>query len=244
MPKSRKTPLVAALLFAILSLVLVNSRPKEPTYDGRTLSYWLKRRHEQTKVKWLPPAETQQTRKAIRSIGTNAIPWLLEWLHYEPNPVPQAVLNRVEWSFWTRGIGSFIRYGTGHSNERAESVVLAFQTLGTNAALAVEDLNSLMRDGTHPLTCVRATMALGSLGPYAFPALSNALFTTNQHERQLVALELFEMVHDPTVGTNQVLPLVIRAAQDPDPRVSKYAVGFLNEIVPNLSTNTPSPRSN
>jgi len=82
-------------------------------------------------------------------------------------------------------------------------------------------------------------MALGCLGPYAFTALSDALVSTNQHERQLVALQLFEMSHDPAVGTNKVLPCVIRAMHDSDPMVSEYATEFFAKIAPEILTNAP-----
>jgi len=75
-------------------------------------------------------------------------------------------------------------------------------------------------------------MALGNLGSSGFPALADALFSTNQRERQLVALQLFELSHEPDVGTNRVLPFVLRAMHDPDPMVSNYAVGFFAKIAP------------
>lgn len=232
--KSHLRKMIILLACGILTLALVWTllREREPSYRGRTLSYWLERRQQLVKAQRPSPAGLDESQRAILAIGTNAIPWLLAWIRYEPNPVPQSVLNRVQWSYWSTPIGNFIRYGSESRNSRAENVVLAFGTLGTNAAPALPGLVPLMKDRTRPLTSVRATMAFGCLGPYAFPVLGEALFSTNQHERQLVALQLFEMCHDPAVGTNKVLPFVVRAMHDPDPMVSNYAAGIFAKIAP------------
>ncbi len=73
-------------------------------------------------------------------------------------------------------------------------------------------------------------MALGALGSCAFEPLAKSLFDPTQHERQLVALELLEMCHDPSVGTNKVLPYVIKAMKDSDPALSRYASMFYAQI--------------
>jgi len=237
----RKRLILLACGILTLALVWVLLGKREPRYQGRTLSYWLERREQFVKARRPSSAGQDESQKAILTIGTNAIPWLLAWIRYEPNPVPQSILNRVLWSYWSTPVGNFIRYGYGSRNSRAENVVLAFDTLGTNAAPALPGLILLMKDRTHPLTSVRATMALGCLGPHAFPALAEALFSTNQHERQLVALQLFEMSHDAAVGTNKVLPFVVRAMHDPDPMVSNYAARVFARIAPATLTNAPPP---
>jgi hypothetical protein len=212
-------------LLGVLALTLRKTR--EPSYGGHPLSYWLKN------------SKSAEAKPAIRSAGTNAIPWLLAWIRYEPHPVPQFVVNRVEWSYWTTPIGHFVMFGFGSANDRAEKVPWAFGVLGTNGVPALGDLTTLMKDRAHPWASTRATMALGSIGPPALPALAEALFSTNQRERQLVALELFEMSHDPAVGTNKVLPFVVRAMRDPDQQVSNYAAKVFSKLAPKASTKAP-----
>ncbi len=53
-----------------------------------------------------------------------------------------------------------------------------------------------------------------------------------------MALELFEKSHDRAVGTNRILPFVLRAMKDADPRLSKYASEFLAGIAPAAGTNS------
>jgi hypothetical protein len=240
MRKHRTALLLLVVTSLLLLLVFVVLHDNEPTYHGHSLSYWLQRNQESSKARRTQTEQPDSPKQAILAIGTNAIPWLLKWIRYEPNPVPKPVLNRVQWTFWNTRIGGMIMFGTGRANSRAEAAVLAFDTLGTNAAPALNNLVLLMQDSTHPMTSVRATMALGGLGQCALPALAQALFTPTQHERQLVALELFEMSHDPAIGTNRILPFVRRALNDPDPQLSRYASKFLARIAPGAITNAPS----
>ncbi len=207
-------------------------------YAGHTLSYWLDRYQESVKARRPNAAQSDSPSKAILAIGTNATPWLLKWIRYEPNPVPTFVLNRADWSFWNTRFGAAIMFGPGPGNSRAQAAVRAFGILGTNAAPALEDLVLMMHDSSHPMTGTRATMALGGLGQCAFPALAQELANPRQRERQLVALELFEMRHDPGVGTNKVLPYVTMAANDPDPQLRQYASNFLAEVGPAILTNS------
>src|SRR5260221_7633398 len=70
---------VAAVLGWFLSGWLSGKR--EPAYKGRSLSQWIGR---------LPGIPTQDSAteadRAVREIGTNAVPFLLEWIAYEPEP--------------------------------------------------------------------------------------------------------------------------------------------------------------
>ncbi len=59
---------------------------REPRYQGRSLSDWLFQA-EQSNNK---PAEFEAARKAVLSIGTNAIPFLLKWTEYPRRPSDRA----------------------------------------------------------------------------------------------------------------------------------------------------------
>src|SRR5256885_15128646 len=50
------------------------AREREPQYKGRSLTGWL-RRYE---------SKDGEAAAAVRQIGTNAIPFLLKWMCYEP----------------------------------------------------------------------------------------------------------------------------------------------------------------
>jgi len=76
------------IVFAIVLLVLLGGlawevlRPREKMYEGRPLSYWLKRQ-EDAKYGLVTPEKQklrEQADETIRQIGTNALPELLRML--------------------------------------------------------------------------------------------------------------------------------------------------------------------
>src|SRR5437762_13118149 len=83
MRKRRIYLLLLLLAVAVVGLILAGAfRPRdgaEPEYGGRKLSQW---------VVELPPdaseSGTSAAEIAVRNIGTNALPYLLTWIGYEP----------------------------------------------------------------------------------------------------------------------------------------------------------------
>ena len=57
--------------------------PKEPEYQGKKLSEWVTFHSHGSKV---APNNPDFAASAIRNIGTNAVPWLVRWIAYEPPP--------------------------------------------------------------------------------------------------------------------------------------------------------------
>ncbi|NJO56763.1 MAG: hypothetical protein HC834_11060, partial [Rhodospirillales bacterium] len=64
---------------------------REPSFGGRSLSQWLED----------PGLSHEETRRGVRAIGTNGIPWFKEWLGYEETWLERQVneLNRVQRDF-------------------------------------------------------------------------------------------------------------------------------------------------
>ena len=83
---------VAAVVGLVAALAL---RPAEPRYGGRALSQWVRR----------PAGDTQGD--AIRQIGTNAVPFLLEWMQYE----------RPAWKSDVYGIVNMVKKHLGISGD-------------------------------------------------------------------------------------------------------------------------------
>src|SRR5690242_3243308 len=63
---------LAAVTVVAIVAVAVWPGDREPEYQGKKLSEWLAMQHEH-------PAEAA---RAVRAIGTNAIPFLLRWADY------------------------------------------------------------------------------------------------------------------------------------------------------------------
>ena len=85
----------AGLLAAVIAGTLyVAFLPKEPSYNGKPLTYWLK--HYQS-VRWHDPndAKLVESREAIRHIGTNAIPTFLRMLRAKDSALKTKLM---EWN--------------------------------------------------------------------------------------------------------------------------------------------------
>jgi hypothetical protein len=143
----RKQLLVLCLGGALLCaavLIICLSGPKEPSYEGKKLSEWMKIVSPSGQYgAWLD-LESAQGQAAIRSIGTNALPSLLKWISYE---MPQWQV-RVETNL-TRGPAFCKRIAAAMKAReiRAGRAVQAFGALGREAEPAVPELAALLRTG-------------------------------------------------------------------------------------------------
>src|SRR5690348_12098163 len=73
--------LTGAVLIASLLVFLWPERgPKEPRYQGKSLSEWIARAVPIPRA----PSMHADAEEAIRHMGTNALPCLLQWLDYQP----------------------------------------------------------------------------------------------------------------------------------------------------------------
>ncbi len=117
--------------------------PSEPECRGHSLSYWV----EQYTGLRGTEAERADMQSAIREMGTNALPCLVDWLRNGP----------------PRGT---------HSKFAAAYVM---QLLGPSAAPAIPDLAGLANDASHKGLASTALWALQSIGPAALPAVTARL---------------------------------------------------------------------
>src|SRR5215510_13709512 len=85
MRKRRFYLLLIGAVVVIGVLVAVVSGPREPEYNGRKLSEWV---DDYNRDAWYSSYRKFHSQvaaeEAIKHAGTNALPWLLEWIQYEP----------------------------------------------------------------------------------------------------------------------------------------------------------------
>jgi len=74
--------LIVVAVCAALIAVIVALVPREPKYDGRTLSEWIKGAAPRRS----PDPEQTRAIEAVRHIGTNALPCLIKWIGAKPPP--------------------------------------------------------------------------------------------------------------------------------------------------------------
>jgi len=163
-----ETPRQKWLAFAVVLMVagailvtLWKASPDEPAYGGKKLSVWLDELSAlNSSAQWDP--ETKQA-KAVRAIGTNAIPWLLNEM--------SAKGSRMQWRLnQLLGRQNVITYRFPNLDTRLRRAFVGFQALGPIAELATPELLRLVEDkpGWVP-------GALASIGPAAVPALQQCL---------------------------------------------------------------------
>lgn len=265
----RKPIAVAVLIFALATagLLVIFSRDNEPRYEGRSLSEWLALQPmpadleavtAPSKAERIAAVRARDARIiafraekdfAVRAIGTNALPWLLQWMRYELPPWRQQLLKLatrpVEGKTLDEGK---IVYGQslilGKAARLAELADLAFIILNTNAAPAIPELETMMKDNQKPDKGLRAIYALAAIGVPAVQVLTNALADTNQTHRCEI-MQAFYVVRDmipPSRDTYLAacVPALTRALDEPDAEVRRQAEVALYNLDPRALTRVHS----
>ena len=227
------------------------SEKPEPQYAGTKMSEWLALYRRPERNGGLPT----EAELAVRSIGTNALPFLLEWIRYELPSWRKQLLRLatrpVEGKTLDEGK---IIYGNalirGKSARRAALAEVGFVILNTNAASAVPELETLMKNNRKPDVGLRAIYALGEIGGPAIPALTNALADVKQTNRDRIieaiyAVEINSHYSYGDAHKGSSLPALIRALDDSDEWVRRRAyITLYNLALHNLAswtfTNAPA----
>lgn len=224
--------LLAIVLLAVTALVLVK-RPRlaneGPTYEGRSLSVWLscidteKGGPDRTSPFFL------QTSNAIVQIGTNGLPFLLEWIRYKPSRtliVFGSAIEEVSHRLPSTRFGDAIKDWLVRGIRRAEGAKVAFEILGNSAASCVNELSSIANDPGNPDAAWRATLALRGVGPAAYPALLKIASDTNAPNRRSAIYGLGDM------GTNaaSAIPMLIQTLDDSDSAYARTAAHTLGKL--------------
>ena len=145
------------LLIAVVSFTVILLTPGEPAYEGKTLSEWLDQIDLDARIDTNSPAA-----KAIRHMGTNAVPHLLELMQPDISPEEQ---EKLEFGEPTSGI-----FPRQFFHQEA---AVAFGFLGPVAESAIPELSRLLRAPGE--LGYRAGWALGGVGPKGTDVLIDAL---------------------------------------------------------------------
>ena len=222
--RSRRWILLAGAVAAVALLVLL-TRDREPSCQGRSLSAWL-----QVYARELddPPSD-RKAEAAIRQIGTNALPFLVRWVRHESTGdalkrMVNAMLFRMPEASTPRALQ---RWADPELSEpKGVTAAKAFAVLGDQARPVIPELTKLMNDPAAPAGAETAVLALAGIGKAAVPVLSAQLANTNAPQRPLVAL-LFG--NTPALATNAdaIVPLLIHCLGESHERLRECAAGAL-----------------
>ena len=204
-------------LVSIVILFLVSERPREPGYAGKTLTQWLLNTNadwvwipndvyghihdelwyvvsEQVSetnftgpVSWKVVPAPDALCIAVRHIGTNGIPRLIQLISSRPSPwarIRGAIADRLPVK-----LGEFFypHQSRNIAERRKVAAFDGFTILGTNAEPALPALSNLLFQGRDHL---QLTWAIANIGPKGIALLTDALTRTNAHLEEAVALAL------------------------------------------------------
>lgn len=201
------------LFFVALGGVVRVFAPKkasEPIIDGQPLNYWLDDTHD-------PQGPTYGEReKAVRSIGTNAIPFLLEMIAAHEPPK------------WVRGIEDRIRRELRPwSDDLNSKGIEGFRMLNTNAVSVVPALIEICERNYSVSSARAAIEALEEIGAGAQPALPmlvRRFSDTNAEIRMYALASIIRIGGQPDL----VIPAAAKALSDTNISVRWNALSALS----------------
>jgi tetratricopeptide (TPR) repeat protein len=150
-----------ALLFVVIAGWIYLALPaKEPFHNGKPLSYWLMRYEGlvgQTGEDGDDP-EVRECREAIRQIGTNAIPLLLQMLRAKDSALKSKFMDLVERQ-------DYIRFHFAPAAEQNFRAVQGFWCLNDLATNSIPALVQIYTHAPSPLSKDSADSALKGIYP-------------------------------------------------------------------------------
>jgi hypothetical protein len=165
MRKTRAAAITALVLAALGALlwILSSAGEREPVYQGKTLTYWLS---DFSSGRILTPEKMAQDNLAVRQIGTNAIPILLQWISARDGLLKQKMVTWIHRHPW-------VPFRIESSVDKNMLAVSGFRILGkSQAGPAVPALVEIVRTGGGEKTSgynnmTFAIVALAGLDPEA-----------------------------------------------------------------------------
>ena len=207
----RRTIIALLAVVALVVGVLISSRTREPSYNGRTLSEWLEIYLTAEKATGTIRQNGRTAAEAVRAIGTNALPFLLEWIRYEQNPWQRRLGKAIDAGFAPAALDRLTF--SEQRMKRSATAGKGFRILGPDARLVLPDLLRMANDTNSPLTADRACVAMSYLGSDVIPYVVEALTNANHPLHQQAPSIAFEMGY---LGTNaaSLVPLLVQGTQD------------------------------
>jgi HEAT repeat protein len=214
---------LAVLFVAFLGVIIWQAwRTPEPVYQGRALSYWLEGydtgNDNQTHPKGPSPPTFVEANEAIRQIGTNAVPALLQMLEQKDSKFKLAIMGLLQ-------MQHLIKIPNSSANRNFEANQ-GFVALCPRASNAVPQLIEIFDRNPAPFPKQAIPAILGYIGPpavQAIPALLRGVTHTNGIVRGNAIFALRQIHAVPHL----VVPALIKCLNDPDIWVRAQAVRSL-----------------
>lgn len=228
--------LAVSVLLAI-GVVAFWPRDNEPKYNGKTLTAWLVISASRRSDNRWPQAED-----AVRHIGTNALPWLIKWAHYDQPAWQSKTAQSKVWRVLPRQL-----YRVVYNREfQTIWAMEGFRILAPTSPQVSAELERLMDGFPGRRPAVRAWVMVYGLGPAGLPISFNV--ATNRTKPAVLRCAVIDEIGavfsrartnlSPNLQTND-LPIVaglVQCLEEPgsDPTVRVAVTNALRIIAPEM----------
>jgi hypothetical protein len=212
-------------LIAVVTVLVWPRGEREPEYQGKKLSEWLEV-YSQTFPDSSERIEAHRgAARAVREIGTNSLPWILKWIHYERAPWRDGLDRVVKKLPEPLGAEGGVMSG---GEFRAAIALHAFEILGPRANSAVPELTRLLNEPGQQ-TPKNAMTALGCIGKDGLPALLTVLTNGRARDRKHLAF-VFRSKRFEGSDLSAAVPVLVRWLGDKDPQIARDAANTLGAL--------------
>ncbi len=236
MTRRRKILLLSACgLIAVVALCFFSLREKEPSYNGRTLSEWLRDYHAKA-TSLVPDGEEipdEESAAAVSAIGTNAIPILVKWLK-EPALKRERSLDSAAWKIPNERLRDIATDVLWKSSIRRKHYLAGtgFIILGTNAINALPDLANQFNTSDDFYVTLIAAQALSSMGDKGLSVLIAAVRAPDMSKRRAAIACVGDVGAAGHLGTNTsaAVTALIDAAKSEDRSLRWVVIVALGQL--------------
>jgi hypothetical protein len=228
---------LVSLIFATACVIaaILLTRKKEPSHRGYPLNNWVKLLSHDNIQEFGVDCTEDNAPDAIRAIGTNALPFLVEWLKCEggATPVQDAVYKCTQKLPVLQKIHGLEDWAIQDTKEvRSAGALVAFRVLGQSAAQAIPELFRMATKNPRNIWATpqhQAIEALVGIGEPALPALLS--IATNKTVDFRVRSDAAESIgHLGTNAAPAISTLLNILEDDAEPVVGDCAAQALGEI--------------
>jgi len=202
MAQRGKLAIAAAVALIAIALLFTALLPREPKYQGLTMS------------QWLASLDSIPANEALLILGTNNLPLLLRRVGYDPDT---DVLSRLLLRLSRLTGSSRMREIANRRTGLADEARMVIQSLGPKATLAIPQLERILQHGG-PSATPRALRILASLGDDGLAVVAGTTTCTNAATRGFAAHLL--ALHPESTTTRSALTNLLN---DPDPYIRGVA---------------------
>ncbi len=218
MKAARRRPLIIACGCILMCVLVGLFWRREPRYEGRSLSNWLEPRSQ---------IDIDARKKAIRSMGTESLPFLVRWLDTEDQGMPPWAeqldfkLRRLPKPIGPMHLPQRLIPSRGVTSSQ-EKARLGFLLLGSEAAPAIPRLTELAVRRDRPVAASRAIAVLSMLREEGIPALLAVIGNPGNGNR-FVAVAALSKVSSRSIYRHLVVTNMVGCLIDSDIAVVRQA---------------------